>query len=121
MTKRDERDDTGFFVDTETGERIEDGEIDANGVAPFGEDDDGFWWGTSRAAWVLSDADTLIECWGDLGAEEWAGMFIGTVSEAADYAERHGVRILGCLSSRIVRVRLPRIDCACPRCLCEVN
>lgn len=94
MTKRET--ETGYFVDVCTGERLEDGECDADGVDLVGCDEMGLWWGTQDAAWVLSHrSGPTVEVWGEIGGEPWQGVFVGTLEEAVAYAENHGVRVKG--------------------------
>jgi hypothetical protein len=88
------RDNRGFFVDIVTGERVE--VCDVHGVDVMGADEHGLWWGTERAAWVLSEQAYTVEVWGHVGSEAYAGHFIGTEEEAIDYAERHMVRVEAC-------------------------
>lgn len=83
----------GHFIDTISDEIVED--IDAHGVDVIGEDEHGIWWGTERAAWMISHTYYTVDVWGHLHGKPWQGVFIGTVEEAVDYAERHGVVVEG--------------------------
>jgi hypothetical protein len=97
---------TGFFVDPETNELIRsDQRRDVEGMPVIEQDDalESTWWGTPRAAWKLSDAETVVNVYGDIGGGleweggwHWEGWFLGTEEEAAAFAEAHGVRILYC-------------------------
>lgn len=83
----------GYFVDSETGEPLPDDTVfDAHGIELIGADDNGLWWGTERAAWVLSEGQTLVRASGFIGSEAWDGFFIGSEDEVEWYAETHGVR-----------------------------
>ena len=82
----------GYFVDVVAGERLGDNETwDAYGQDLIGFDDDGYWWGTERAAWVLHEHAFVVEVWGRIGSLDWIGYFVGTEDAAIDYAETHGV------------------------------
>lgn len=83
------------FVDVVTGEPYGDDEKwDVNGVDFIGVDPDGsLWWGTERAAHVLSDHWASVRVSGWIGNAHWMGHFVGTDAEAIDYAERHGVTV----------------------------
>ena len=82
----------GYFVDVVAGERLGDNETwDAYGQDLVGTDDEGLWWGTERAAWVLHEHPFVVEVWGRIGALDWIGYFVGTEEAAIDYAETHGV------------------------------
>jgi hypothetical protein len=82
----------GYFVDVEAGERLgDDDKIDAHGVDLIGFDEDGFWWGTERAAWVLFEHPYVVIVHGTLGRHPWDGYFVGTEEAAIEYAETHGV------------------------------
>lgn len=87
------------FIDTRTGEVLDlpgQPTCDVNGVDFIGEDDAGAWWGTERAAWMLSTTEgrCLVEVSGFLGSVEWQGFFIGTVEEALLWAEKRWIRIV---------------------------
>jgi hypothetical protein len=91
-------DDTSTFVDPETGERYAPYErLDPHGTPLIGEDEWGLWWGTERAAWVLSEGSTsrLVRFTGTIcrTTVKWDGFFIGTDDEATLYAECHGVTV----------------------------
>jgi len=79
-----------------TGEVIAEG-CDARGTAVVGSDEEGMWWGTERAAWILEgDGLALVEVWGTLCGEPYTGWFVGTVEGARDYCWRHSVVVEGC-------------------------
>jgi len=82
----------GYFVDPETGDRLPDDEKwDAEGEPIIGSDDDGTWWGTERAAWVLREWPSVCIVYGWMGPDVYVGYFVGPTSEAREYAETHGV------------------------------
>jgi len=84
----------GYFVDVQAGERLADHETwDAHGTPLIGMDDDGFWWGTERAAWVLHEYPFVVVVHGTLGCRPWDGYFVGTEEAAIEYAETHGVTV----------------------------
>jgi hypothetical protein len=87
------------FVDPNTGNRLEgDALFDCEGCAIVGSDDEGTWWGTERAAWVLSEQYYSVVVNGYLGADYYIGYFIGTVEEARHYAMTHGVKDITVMS-----------------------
>jgi hypothetical protein len=70
--------------------------IDVHGQPFTGTDDDGkaVWWGTERAAWKLSDAETVVRVYGKLRSGlDWDGFFLATEEEAVAYAEAHEVTV----------------------------
>ena len=82
-----------YFLDPDTRERLPDDAVfDAHGVDLVGADEEGLWWGTERAAWVLCARGDLVRVSGWLGASTWDGFFIGSAAQAERYAESHGVR-----------------------------
>jgi hypothetical protein len=84
----------GYFVDPVSGDRLDDADkIDAYGQELIGLDDDGFWWGTERAAWVLHEHAFTVTVHGKIGRRAWEGHFVGTEAAAVDYAETHGVDV----------------------------
>jgi hypothetical protein len=65
------------FVDPVSGERLHRTEQwDADGMRLVGEDDDGIWWGTERAALFLSDSWQSVTIHGWFGSQEFVGHFI---------------------------------------------
>lgn len=86
---------TELFVDPETKEAfLAEEKVDAHAQPLIGSDRHGCWWGTERAAWKLSDADTVVHLYGSLGpGMDWDGWFIATATEAQRYAETHGVKV----------------------------
>jgi hypothetical protein len=87
------------FVDPNTGDRLEgDALFDCEGCAIVGSDDEGTWWGTERAAWVLSEQYYSVIVNGYLGADPYVGYFIGTSEEARFYAMTHGVKDIEVMS-----------------------
>lgn len=82
---------TDCFVDVGTGEVIDD--VDSEGVDLIGIDEWGAWWGTPRAAWVISQQPFTVEVWGYAGADPYFGHFVGTPEEARDYVERRRIRV----------------------------
>lgn len=86
--------ETAYFLDPETNDRLGDDEKeDVHGQDLIGVDDDGIWWGTDRAAWVLSTHQTTCYVHGWQGNHPYVGHFCGTAAEAIDYAETHGVTV----------------------------
>lgn len=85
----------GRFVDPVTGEPFADDEkCDADGVDLIGVDDGGdLWWGTPRAAYVLSNHWAIVRVGGFIGSARWDGFFVGTDDEAIDYARGHSVHV----------------------------
>lgn len=82
------------FVDPETGEAFRDDEKhDVHGVDLIGVDDDHFWWGTERAACVLSDHWSLVRVTAYMHGSSIPCdyFFIGTESEARAYVESRAV------------------------------
>lgn len=93
------------FIDPETGERIHGVrrgvEMDAQGADIVGDDENGTWWGTGRAAWLLqrrplrSGPATVVRVDGFLAAEPWTGFFISAEhaeGKALSHARRRCVR-----------------------------
>jgi hypothetical protein len=84
-----------YFADPETFDALDLNDIcDAHGAPLIGEDEHGFWWGTSRAAWVLHEEDcveSVFVVYGWLGPEQWTGYFMGHKEDAVSYAECHSV------------------------------
>lgn len=84
------------FVDVATGNRIEpfEGEmLDSEDYDIVGCDDEfGIWWGTPRAAWVLSEQANVVTVNGFVGPIPYMGYFVGTADEAMHYAREHGVK-----------------------------
>jgi hypothetical protein len=76
------------FIDPETGEKIygvkRGVEMDAKGVDIVGDDENGTWWGTNRAAWLLERRPlhggpaTVVRVDGFLASEPWTGFFISS-------------------------------------------
>ena len=86
--------EAGYFVDVEAGDRLRDDERwDAHGVPLIGADEDGVWWGTDRAAWVLREHPFTVTIHGHRGRQDWDGHFVGTEADAIEYAETHGVTV----------------------------
>jgi hypothetical protein len=85
----------GFFIDPLTGEVYDDAPgcgCDPTGSDLIGSDEDALWWGTDRAAWLLSEEDTIVRVSGRCraSAKDFHATFIGTPEEATRYAERWG-------------------------------
>jgi hypothetical protein len=81
-----------YFTDPVTGERFDDDEkVDVHDRDLIGSDDDGTWWGTSRAVYVLSQGTTVVHVQGNLGSTPWQGWFASTRDEAVAYATKRGV------------------------------
>jgi hypothetical protein len=84
------------FVDVATGNRIMPfkGEmLDSEDCDIVGCDDEfGIWWGTERAAWVLSEQPNVVVVNGFIGPNAYVGYFVGTAEEARHYAKTHGVK-----------------------------
>ena len=87
----------GSWVDVVSGEVMADGG-DRYGVPLLGEDEEGFWWGTDAAPFVLSEQYYTVTVSGTLGSEHWFGHFVGTEEEAIDFAERRGV-VVDCVET----------------------
>ena len=88
------------FVDPATLIPFRDDErCDARGVDLVGVEDDPdsagslLWWGTDRAAWILSPHVLVWVVEGPSGAHRRSFVLMGTHDEAVDYAERHGARV----------------------------
>jgi hypothetical protein len=90
------------FIDPETGEAFDkpnDCGTDVHGTDVVGEDENGMWWGTDRAAWLLGDPPVrkayLVRVDGFLASEPWTGFFIGrrgVERRAVSYARRRAVK-----------------------------
>ena len=80
----------GSFVAVNTGNVVE--VEDSEGQPLAGSDDFGVWWGTERAAWVLSEQYYTVVVNGFIGPMPYMGHFVGTVEEAIHYAREHGVK-----------------------------
>jgi hypothetical protein len=93
----------GYWIDPETSERLPfDPGDDALGVPVSGQDSRGRWWGTRRAAWLLSDNAQVVRVSGwvmpdgkDAARDmlPWDGWFVGTKEQAENCARMCGVHI----------------------------
>jgi hypothetical protein len=86
--------DVCHFVDPVSGERYGPwGRQDPHGQDLIGDDEEGLWWGTERAAWVLSPGPIhgrFVRVTGQRKGVLYDGFFIGSEAEAVDYVERRG-------------------------------
>lgn len=96
------------WFDAETHETFSDSEhdvVDANGQLLVGEDEDGFWWGTPRALWVVGDdmegaewdrrgrTPEVFTVHGFLGSSPYTMYLMTANAQAAKvYAECHGMQ-----------------------------
>ena len=82
------------FYNPRTGETYLEG-VDPLGAPIVGDDEHGFNWGTSSAAWVLPCIGNarLVLVSGAFMGQHYDGAFIGHAGDAVDYAERRGVRV----------------------------